>query len=75
MTELLVGAQHSIISGGIIELSKLKGVGDVRLQMLLNADINSVERLLSTSNDKLSKILKLREESIKKLKNNTVMFL
>jgi len=75
LTELLVGAQHSIISGGIIELSKLKGVGDVRLQMLLNADINSVERLLSTSNDKLSKILKLREESIKKLKNNTVMFL
>ncbi|KKL99177.1 hypothetical protein LCGC14_1816990, partial [marine sediment metagenome] len=75
LTELLIGAQHSIITGGIIELAKLKGIGDVRLQMLLNADINSVERLLSTSNYELSKILKLKVESIMKLKKSTVMFL
>ena len=75
LTELMIGAKHNIISGGIIELSKLKGIGDIRLKMLLTSDIDSVEKLLSTSNAKLSKILKLREESIVKLKKSTVMFL
>lgn len=75
LTELMIGAKHNIISGGIIELSKLKGIGDIRLKLLLNDGIDSVEKLLSTSNKKLSGILKLKEESIIKLKKSTVMFL
>ncbi|KKK79939.1 hypothetical protein LCGC14_2828530, partial [marine sediment metagenome] len=37
--------------------------------------IDSVEKLLSTTNRKLMKILRLKEESIRKLKVSLVQFL
>jgi replicative superfamily II helicase len=75
LTDLLVGSTHSIIKGDVIELAKVKGIGNVRLSQLMNNGIDSVEKLLSTTNKKLMSILKLREESIKKLKISLVEFL
>jgi len=75
LTDLLVGSTHSIMTGDIIELAKIKGIGDVRLKSLMKSGIDSVEKLLSTTNRKLMKILRLKEESIRKLKVSLVQFL
>jgi len=75
LTDLLVGSTHSIMTGDIIELAKIKGIGDVRLSSLMKNGIDSVEKLLSTSNRKLMNVLRLKEESIKKLKVSLVQFL
>lgn len=74
LKELLIGSAHSIITGDIIELAKMKGVGDVRLQLLMNHKIDSVQKFISTSNKKLSDILKLKPETIQKLKKNSIQF-
>ncbi len=75
LTDLLIGAKHGIITGGIIELAKLKGIGEKRLSSLLSRNIDSVEKFISTSVSKLSEIIGLKTDSIMEIKKGAAVFL
>jgi replicative superfamily II helicase len=73
--ELEVGANYSILDSNIVELSKIPGIGDVKLNKLIIAGINSVQKFISTGNKKLSEVLGNSEKQVMKFKKNCVVFL